>query len=508
MNAYGRSLKIDARMVPVAIVGLAVLIRCLVPIDANIDWLVSNCRRFLDGARLYKDIVETNPPMAIFIYLPATVVERLTGWPAEGVFTTMLLVAATASAWIFHHLVREQLPDALTRHVLLASVLFAVLVAPLSAFGEREHVALVLLLPLYGVAVRRAGGQAVSWPLVVAVGALAGLAPMIKPYFALGVAAPYLFVAIRRRNILSLVAPEALLAALLLGIYALLVAHFIPAYAREVMPLLVDLYQPMRLPLSEVLISFKPIMWVLSAACLYAAIRRQILNPVTGVLVAASAGFLLAMIVQGRNWPYHAYPAVALMLTAIPQAIIPALTSGDPKRRVPAIAAVVAALAHLSYFTGFGYGGGGVVVPIRAAVAHPTVMSISFDLTPGHPITTETHGSWVGTYSSRWITANANYLLQRTTDPVRQAKLKAWMAYDRAVTNRDLARRPDIVLVGLGPFNWPGWIDAEPETRRLMQAYVPLAEDTLTPAQRQRYEGVEAYIRKDLVKPSVKPSRP
>lgn len=505
MISDGRLLKIDARLWPVAIVALAALIRCLVPIDANIDWLVSNCRRFLDGARLYKDIVETNPPMAIFIYLPATMVERVSGLPAEGVFTAMLLVAGTASAWLFHRLVRDQLPDDLAPHVLLAAVLFAILVAPLSAFGEREHVALVLLMPLYGVAIRRAGGQAVPWPLILLVGGLAGLAPMIKPYFALGVAAPYLFVAIRRRTLLSLVAPEAVLAAGLLGIYVLLVAQFIPAYAREVMPLLVDLYQPMRLPLNEVLVSFKPIMWLVSAACLYAAIRRRVSDPVTGVLVAASAGFLLAMIVQGRNWPYHAYPAVALMLMAVPQAIIPALTSGDPKQRVPAIAAVVAALAHLSYFTGFGYGGGGVVAPIRAAVAHPTVMSISFDLTPGHPITTETHGIWAGTYSSRWITANASYLLRKTTDPARRAKLQAWMAYDRAVANRDLSKRPDIVLVGLGPFNWPGWIDADPETRRLMLGYVPLARDTLTPAQRQRYEGIEAFIRKDLIAAPAKP---
>ncbi len=501
----GRTLKIDARVVPVAIVALAVVIRCLVPIDANIDWLISNCRRFLDGARLYKDIVETNPPMAIFIYLPATLVERLTGLPAEGVFTAMLLGAGTASAWVFYKLVRDQLPESPARHVLLASVLFAVLVAPLSAFGEREHVALVLLLPLYGVAVRRANGEAVSWLLIVLAGGLAGLAPMIKPYFALGVAAPYVFVAICRRNILSLLAPEAMLAAAMLGVYALLVAQFIPAYAKEVVPLLVDLYQPMRLPLMELLISFKTIMWVASAVCLYIAVRHRLFDPVTGVLVSASTGFLLVMLIQGRNWPYHAYPAVALMLMAMPCAILPALTSGDPKRRVPAIAAVIAAMAHLSYFTGFGYGGGGVVAPIQAAVKHPTIMSISFDLTPGHPITTEAHGMWAGTYSSRWITANANFLLQKAVDPKRRDRLKAWMAYDRMVTNRDLMKRPDIVLVGLGPFNWLGWIDADPETHRLMQDYAPLAKDTLTPAQRQRFEGVEAYIRKDLI---AAPARP
>lgn len=86
---------------PLAVIALAVLIRLFAPLDPNIDWLISNNRAFLHGVALYHDIVETNPPMAVFIYLPATLIEHWTGWAAAPVFTVMVLLAGTASAIFF-----------------------------------------------------------------------------------------------------------------------------------------------------------------------------------------------------------------------------------------------------------------------------------------------------------------------------------------------------------------------------------------------------------------------
>ena len=74
------------------------------------------------------------------------------------------------------------------------------------------------------------------------------------------------------------------------------------------------------------------------------------------------------------------------------------------------------------------------------------------------------------------------------------------MVLDRQVTNADLAKRPDVVLVGLGPYDWKTWINADPETARLMSGYVLVATDTMTPQKRKTYEGVEAWVRRDLVK--------
>ncbi len=487
------------QMATLLIIGLAIAVRLVAPIDPNIDWLMSNCRAFLAGHKLYVDIVETNPPMAIFIYLPAAGIEALTRLQAETVFTAMVLAIGAVSGWLFCNCARRA---GINLPWLLPLTLFVLLVAPLASFAEREHVALILIMPMLGVAVLRAARQPVPLALLIGAGVAAGIVPMIKPQFALAVIAVYAALAIRRRDAKMLICPEALIAAAATLIYLGLVWWLIPVYGHNVVPMLLELYRPMRSPLTDPAISVKLGLWLLSLAGLVWSVRREVLTPLPFVLLAAAAGFLFAFIDQGRGWPYHALPFASLTLLAVAATIAPAITGNDPMRRVPAVAALLAALIPLGYMTGFTGHYSKVVEPIRATVAHPTIMSISFDLTPGHPITTEAGGTWAGTYSSRWITVNANYLLHREHDPVKQARLRAWIGYDRTVTNRDLMKRPDIVLIGLGPFDWPGWINADPQTRALMSNYVPLAEDRLTPQQRARFEGVAAYIRKDLLTPA------
>jgi len=478
----------------VLVVAIAGVIRIIAPLTNDTEWLITNCRRFLDGAVLYRDIVETNPPMAILIHLPAALIERWTGVPAELVFTVMVFAGALASAAAFCALARPDKPW------LLPAVLAVVLIAPLNSFDQREHVALLLTLPLLGVAAARAGGARPSLKAIVLAGVLAGVAPMIKPYFALGIAAPYAALALMQRRPLILLAPEAIIAAALTALSLAATWALFPDYVHFVVPMLVELYRPMKQSPLHMLLSPPVLAWLASVAALYVAGRKSLLAPRNMVLLAAGLGYLAAFIDQGRGWAYHMYPAVAVLLIVVFEVAPEAVLHGAPRQRMAAVASVAAALLILTYSCVFGTVGTGVAAPIRAAVKNPTVMSITWDLGPGHPVTTLVHGRWAGTFASRWVTVNAGYLGRTTTDPARQKRYAAWLAYDRAVTNRDLRTHPDIVLVGIGsPFDWPGWIRSDPETALLMSNYVLLARDTLSPGQRGRLEGVEAWIRKDLV---------
>ena len=482
----------------VVVIVLAFVIRVFAPLTTDTDWLMSNCRRFLDGAVLYKDIIETNPPMAIFMHLPAALVERWTGVPAEPVFTAMVFVAATGSAVFFSRCVQAVEPKL---RLILPLTLAVLLIAPLSTFDEREQVALILTLPLFGAAILRAYGQRIPWAMIVLTGLAAGMAPMIKPHFALGVAGAYIALALLQRRPWPLLSPEAVIAAVVTVAYGVATMVFMPAYGHDVLPLLFDLYRPMKKPFWYMLFLIPTLAWMAAVAGLWFATRGRLLTPFNSVLLAASAGYLIGFIDQGRGWAYQMYPALSLLMLVVFPAVPAALTSGQPTQRVPAVAAIIAVLSTLGYSTIFGAVGGGVIAPIQAVVAHPTMMSITFDLTPGHPIVTRTHGTWVGTFSSRWVTVNSAYLAHETKDPAKLAKYRQWQAYDRAVTNRDLAKRPDIVLVGIGPFNWPGWITRDPDTKRMMADYVLLSEDRLSVQKRKDFEGVQAWIRRDLVKP-------
>jgi len=479
---------------PLAVVALAIMIRLFAPLDPNIDWLVSVCRRLIEGASLYRDIIETNPPMAVWIYLPAAFVEHITGWAAEPVFTVMVLAGGVASATVFAKWASP------ASRWLLPVVLFVVLVAPLSAFGEREHVALILTLPIIGLAMRRARGEVPAWWGIIAAGVLAALAPMIKPHFALAVVAVYMWLAISERRVMRLLSPEAVIAGGLAVIYAICITLFLPAYSDHILPLLFDVYGPMRRPIGVFLRSTNVIASAAAVAVLFIALRGRKIPSDVAILLAGAGGFFAAFVMQGRGWPYHAWPAIALLLLSTAFAIGRA---DRGRSHLYAVAAALAAGLNLLTYIGF-VAGSTLAAPIRAAVEKPTIMAISADLTPGHPITTQVHGIWAGTYSSRWITINAHKLLGRKADARTQARLSERLREDRRVTNADLARRPDIVLVGIGGYDWRQWIAGDAETARLMQDYHPLAAETHTSG----YEPVMAYIRKDISGPPSTPARP
>jgi hypothetical protein len=49
----------------VAVVAVAVLLRQALPFNVDVSWWLIVSERMLDGQRLYVDILETNPPMAL-----------------------------------------------------------------------------------------------------------------------------------------------------------------------------------------------------------------------------------------------------------------------------------------------------------------------------------------------------------------------------------------------------------------------------------------------------------
>ena len=56
---------------------VAVLLRQMVPLNTDVSWLLVVCERMLDRQQLYRDILEINPPMAAFAYLPGVALARV-----------------------------------------------------------------------------------------------------------------------------------------------------------------------------------------------------------------------------------------------------------------------------------------------------------------------------------------------------------------------------------------------------------------------------------------------
>src|SRR6476646_11289629 len=76
---------------------VAILLRQVVPLNTDVSWLLVVCERMLDGQQLYRDIIEINPPMAAFAYLPGVALARVLGIDPRYVIAAQLLLLAAAS---------------------------------------------------------------------------------------------------------------------------------------------------------------------------------------------------------------------------------------------------------------------------------------------------------------------------------------------------------------------------------------------------------------------------
>lgn len=443
----------------------ALVQQALSSLNCDVSWLITTAERLLDGARLYRDIEEVNPPASVLLYLPSVAVARLLGIAPEAM--TVLLTGMLAILSLRHAGRILALPPAALAW-LGASGAFILLVLPADLFAQREHVALIAGLPFLAIIVRRTQDRPIhvgdSW----AAGIGAGIMVAIKPHLILALVLPQLWSSARQRSLAALKAPEWLaLAGIGVG-YLLIVQLAFPAYTAHMLPLLRLVYLPGRDSWGHLLTGTMVTIPVVAAILTLWLAGARPSDDVVALLLAA-AGFAAAGLVQGKGYLNHGYPAVAASLLAI---TLQLSRAGHARTFGAACAAVLALFATYSYAR----------VPEPRALSdavqrlgpeHPRLAGISFDFSLGHPLTRWVGGEWIGTRGSLWVTGNA---WQQLEDPAlppadRQAYERAEQD-DAALLAADITgHRPDIILVDDLP--GPCWIAAHPSLARAMESYRP-----------------------------------
>ena len=123
--------------------------------DINHDsaWFLDATERWLNGAELYVDLIETNPPLAFYLTAPVILVAQWTGLFAPHVFVVYVFAVIGGSVALIRRLLIDagDLPKALKHGIPLAA-LFVFVAGPLRDFGQREHLATILALPYFVLA--------------------------------------------------------------------------------------------------------------------------------------------------------------------------------------------------------------------------------------------------------------------------------------------------------------------------------------------------------------------
>ncbi|WP_237152721.1 hypothetical protein [Oryzibacter oryziterrae] len=457
---------------------LAVAFYVTRPTKDDISWLIVTAEALWDGKRLYVDIIETNPPLSVLLYLPAVALERLFGLRAEiGTILMTALIGWGVTSAATRRLAAAGLLASPLAFELAAAVIFIWL--PLGAFGQKDHVAAMIALPfLCDLAVmaegHRKGERRIPW---VWTGVLAGLAVAIKPQFGLAVALPSLVLCLVDRNWRLLINRASIAAGCTFVAFQAMVYAFFPAFFHDVLPMLLGLYAPMRQDLKTLVIADMGMMVPILLVIAGLALGRGSRQPLPIALMLAAVGFFAAFLIQGKGWPYQLYPALAYAFLPGLGLALPALWRLDrPRSRTVGLTVALALILGARWMTLTWIDYSDLTAAIRATgIATPRILNIAASHGIGHPSTRDAGGIWVGTLMSRLISVQVmNTRSSRPPEQRDDALLDHWEAYDRASLRSDLATRaPDMLLIERGPdFDWLAWARQDAETARLLDGFV------------------------------------
>jgi hypothetical protein len=289
---------------------------------SDMAFLLYAAGRVLDGARLYVDVVEINPPLIVALNLPAVLLARALGVSDIAVLRLLLSAALLGSLAFSAWALRQALGTDRTRfRPLVILIAFLLFLLPGNVFGQREHLLVGLALPYVLLAVARANGRPAAAAPAFAAGLLAGAGLALKPHFLLVWVAIEGYAAWRLRA--SRPSPEAMGALAFLICYVAGVAIFTPEYFRMIL-LLGPAYGGFgHDPFLHVLISApgtpECYLAVLTWAVFYARARHPTLWVV--LLVGLVASFV-AGAAQQKGWTYHFYPARVFALMVLGLAVM------------------------------------------------------------------------------------------------------------------------------------------------------------------------------------------
>jgi hypothetical protein len=470
------------------------------PANSDVSWLMVVCDRVLGGQRLYVDVVETNPPMAMLLYMPAVMLEHATGLSADisQIFITAAIVAL--SLGLLMRIVAVPGREATTAMFLVVTT-YCLMVLPTRTYSERDHIAFVSFLPYVMLQVARLERRAMPIWVLIVVGLGAGIAGTIKPQFVMAVAAMSILSALYERSLWRLFALENWIAAAVVIAFAALVVMVYPAYLTNVMPEVSEVYLPARRSIAQMVLHPPVVVTGLIMAAVFFVGGRGMRGPSAVVLVLTALGFLLSYVQQGKGWPYHLFPAIALVTIAFGSEALPRLwvmltSTSMPRATVyPRLAAAMFALAGLygtlHFLNNHTQPSLPLVDVVKRTVEKPTILAISSDISIGHPLTRLVQGTYVGTNPSQLFTNTALSIREQpTASPELKARMNVWIARDRALLESEIRdRHPDIILADHDNYDWEDVREHQPELLELLKGYEKVAEANL----------VELLVRRDLV---------
>jgi len=382
----------------------------MLPHDVSYYLYVS--REVLAGALPYRDYIDPNLPTIIYLGVPVAVLSEALGvpiWSTYQVFVVAIEALAVAlSAWLLRsRLLRDE--DELC-WVVLAILVTVLCLVPMglveidsSHFGQREHLALLLITPyVLWHAVRASGGR-ISDPAAWGTAAFAAVGIAIKPHFLLFWVMIEGWSAWRERAAwprAALVPPVAF------GLYLVVVFATLPEFPtligytwqlygayKDRTPLEILRLAPVALPLAVLVLH----------RLLPVSAESVALRPLRSALGVATLAWWVIGFGQLRGFPYHFAPAVSLSIALL---LVSVVATRPGRRAIPLVYALLV-------FLGFGSveiawrdrasQDASLTQLFQEGAADGAVLVLSTNVWPGFPAALYADTRWSSRFPALWF---------------------------------------------------------------------------------------------------------
>jgi hypothetical protein len=485
VDALSRHLPLNPRRavwlapMPMLLIGcafvVAILLRRVIPLNTDVSWLLVVGERMLDGRRLYSDIIEINPPMAAFAYLPGIALARALNVDPRHVIDGELLLLAAACLVTVSHILR--LSPKLVQikwgpFAVWAAAIMTIL--PMHVFGQREHIATLTFLPALAVYVLRSDRELVPlWAILVS-GLGAGITLAFKPFFAVPISLCIVSSAIRSRSWLVLSSPENIIAAAFVSLVSLGTYICFPEYFTVIYPLVRDTYLSWSMSASAVLLNDATLIFAIAMVSILLTWQKPLDSPMLATALA-STGFMVSFFLQRRGWAYQSYPMVALAMLAMGYALLGLdnAQSRSPRFHFAAMGALAACLVLGSQWFNADVDLGPIKESIADLKPHPRILVLSGEAAIGHPLVRDVHGVWVSRQENLWIREFVRLTREKNlVDASTDARLNDYLALERSWLIEDFKKLPpDLVLVDNLRDGWGDWARGDADMSELLKPY-------------------------------------
>ncbi|MBA4764361.1 hypothetical protein [Qipengyuania huizhouensis] len=419
-------------------------------LNHDASWYLVSTRMFLDGATLYQDVVEINPPLAFYLTAPTLkIAELLQLEPATALNIYVSVLGGITTLWTYT-LVRRAGFGLVARTTLFVATIAGNFLVVIHEFGQREHLLLVFAMPYLSFLIFRENLRSLNPPEATALGITAFLGLALKPYFLLIPAGLILARFAATRDVREFWNLSNVTLGLILFAYLAFIWLVHPLYIQEIVPVASIVYSAFETSWLGVFV--KPETFALTALMALAFACRTKLDLAAYAILGALAGAVATYLLQFKGWNYQVVPVSFFIFFA---AVWVILRSRERVRENVLLGALAMSAIIFSLGSQFAKGpyDAYTTAKFEPFVRTPgeRILVLSTNVSASFPFVNEVNGEWTSRYSAQWILPGAIRLLAQSNCREERGlclRYREILSETRSAMVQDFIRgRPDLVFI-------------------------------------------------------------